>query len=316
MQDVWCLAAPSPWSLTVRGLQVWNLLGVALAEYALFSQVFQVLKFLLNLRMALALERTAYARRKLNPIPSPQTGPFTTAMYGSGYSNQAAWCSVPLANAAPRVESPRILQPQTPGYIAWDLTIPCLPSSPQQLQPGSYRLLYGLFIPKFSVLRLGFLSVWFSRAASFHVKYFFGVYPAPPRCGDLWRLSKHTVSLKIALGERGSQEASEASVGKRRVRKYLIQGVPNLVPSFTSRTPHSCGSFQGTQYCPWDPALGLAHSVLAQNPLEKEEIFLVISTHVLFPKNILEGSREVFPSDLHSPVIPKMHTRWQKTLSW
>lgn len=83
--------------------------------------------------------------------------------------------------------------------------------------------------------------------------------PLPPRYGDLQRLSKYSFGSKTAPGKLGSQEGREheTCIGKSHVRRGLIQGMPSPVSDFALRTPHSRGSFQGTDDYTWGTTLGV-----------------------------------------------------------
>lgn len=69
--------------------------------------------------MAPALDKTFSARAKLMvSTPTLWTGPGTIVVQRGGCSSKAAqraWCSAPLANAVPGVESPRPYRPQHLG---------------------------------------------------------------------------------------------------------------------------------------------------------------------------------------------------------
>lgn len=148
-------------------LWVWDLLGGALVESSLSSQVFhtclqarQSLKFQhevspLNLSMAPAPDKTRSARAKLmGSIPTLGNGPASTAVQGGGCSSRAArqaWCSAPPANAAPGIESLRPLQSQLRGW-AQDHSTACLLRFPCGLRSGSCRPLCGLPLPRLSAL--------------------------------------------------------------------------------------------------------------------------------------------------------------------
>lgn len=85
-------------------------------------------------------------------------------------------------------------------------------------------------------------------------------------------------------------------------------------------------SFPGTDGNVWGTAQGPTHSSLSQVFLTSAQVlsssctldgsreeYFPTSTQELFPRCALDGRREKrFSSDLHSGVIPKLHTRWQQ----